>query len=374
MIKDLQTAEQYSKQKQLVDTVRNSIFPKSNDAQLMLYFHKCQTMGVHPLDGMIHPSIYKGKDGEPDKVVFVTSIDVLRSRSADLDDGMDEAEFGEEISQEFTNNENQKDVVMVPEFCKVKVYKKGVDRPYIGTARWREFYPGEKRGHQYRQKPYLMLQKCAEAQARRLAFPKELDKLYTAEEMEATTAMLADISVKTSNKPVVSPDDVTDVSQKQNEALPGQIVQDVAIKNGTGKKGPWTKYGVKINDEFYGTFDKQLGDLALNLKGKKVQFTWKQDGQYKTLESIAAWVAPVAAQKPAETKQQEPQPSVPQVNGQEEYEAFVNSLMHQTGLNDESLNGKLLAELTIQDWRKVNPEEQSMVIDFLTDLKETAGA
>ena len=192
--------------------------------------------------------------------------------------------------------------------------------------------------------------------------------------MEATTAMLADISVKTSNKPVVSPDDVTDVSQKQNEALPGQIVQDVAIKNGTGKKGPWTKYGVNINDEFYGTFDKQLGDLALNLKGKKVQFTWKQDGQYKTLESIAAWVAPVAAQKPAETKQQEPQPSVPQVNGQEEYEAFVNSLMHQTGLNDESLNGKLLAELTIQDWRKVNPEEQSMVIGFLTDLKETAGA
>lgn len=39
-----------------VQTVKDTIFKGANDAELQLYFHKCLSVGCHPLDGLIHPS------------------------------------------------------------------------------------------------------------------------------------------------------------------------------------------------------------------------------------------------------------------------------------------------------------------------------
>jgi len=70
-----------------------------------------------------------------------------------------------------------------PEYATVSVYKKGIDRPITGTARWSEFYPGEKQGFMWRKMPFHMLSKCAEVWALRKAFPKRLSGLYIPEEM-----------------------------------------------------------------------------------------------------------------------------------------------------------------------------------------------
>ena len=157
----LQTAEDYSKQQMVVDTVKKSVFPTATDAELMLFFHKCQTVGVHPLDGLIHPLKFNSPEGP--KVSFIVSIDLLRSRSDRPEyDGMDAPEYTGQMIINFNGED-----IEVPEMATVKIYRKDRSRPFVGTARWKEFYPGDKKGHQWRNKPYLMLAKCAEAQARR---------------------------------------------------------------------------------------------------------------------------------------------------------------------------------------------------------------
>lgn len=200
----LQSAEDYSKTKAIVDTVKKAVFPGAADAELMLFFHKCQTVGVHPLAGMIHPLKFRQQDGTF-KVSFIVSIDLLRSRSDKPEyDGVDEPEYEGKMVITYDGQD-----IEVPEQAKVKVYRKDRSRPFVGIARWTEFYPGDKKGHQWRQKPYLMLAKCAEAQARRQAFPQELDKLYTAEELEKTTSIMANIEPPKSTKPAVKPEDIT---------------------------------------------------------------------------------------------------------------------------------------------------------------------
>ena len=173
----------------MMQVVRNTIFKNATNEELALFFHICKSNNVSPLDRLLFPSVYNDAAGNR-TVVVVTSIDLMRSRSVDtqLDDGVDEPEYSLET---ITFQDEKKNDFIVPEWCKVRVYKKGVDRPYVGTARWVEFYPGEKRGHMWRKMPMIMLAKCAEAQARRLAFPKELSKLYEESEMMQATEMLA---------------------------------------------------------------------------------------------------------------------------------------------------------------------------------------
>lgn len=68
------------------------------------------------------------------------------------------------------------------------------------------------------------------------------------------------------------------------------IVEVVSVKTGKSAKGPYTKFGIKIGDEWYGTFDSKIGATAESLKGIEVHLTWKQDGNYKTCEGIVpAW-------------------------------------------------------------------------------------
>ncbi len=62
----------------------------------------------------------------------------------------------------------------------------------------------------------------------------------------------------------------------------------VSVKNGEGAKGPWTKTGIKHGEEWYGTFDADMGKLAVAAKEAKtaVALTWKMDGQYKTIVTL----------------------------------------------------------------------------------------
>lgn len=77
-----------------------------------------------------------------------------------------------------------------PEAATVTVYKivQGVRCPFTATARWEEYFPGEKMGFMWKAKPFLMLSKCAEALALRKAFPGDLSGLYVEEEMAQADA------------------------------------------------------------------------------------------------------------------------------------------------------------------------------------------
>jgi phage recombination protein Bet len=161
------TTEQYALVKSVI------MFPGATDNEMALFIFHCQRLGIHPLDKMIHPVKYGGDDP---KMVFISSIDYFRSAAEETDeyDGQDEPEF------EGTCEQNPD----WPELARVRIYRKGFSRPFIGIARWKEFYPGDKKGAMWRKMPHNMLAKCAESQAFRKAFPKKFNEMFTPEEME----------------------------------------------------------------------------------------------------------------------------------------------------------------------------------------------
>lgn len=73
-----------------------------------------------------------------------------------------------------------------PAEAMVTVYKivEGVRCPFTATARWTEYYPGEKLGFMWHSKPHIMLGKCAEALALRKAFPNIIQGFYESAEMD----------------------------------------------------------------------------------------------------------------------------------------------------------------------------------------------
>lgn len=86
-----------------------------------------------------------------------------------------------------------------PKRATVSVWKMvaGQRCPFTASARWDQYYPGDKQGMMWKKMPHLMLGKCAEALALRKAFPAELAGLYTADEMAQADREPADAPPKT---------------------------------------------------------------------------------------------------------------------------------------------------------------------------------
>ena len=365
----LQTAEDYSKQQMVVDTVKKSVFPTATDAELMLFFHKCQTVGVHPLDGLIHPLKFNSPEGP--KVSFIVSIDLLRSRSDRPEyDGMDAPEYTGQMIINFNGED-----IEVPEMATVKIYRKDRSRPFVGTARWKEFYPGDKKGHQWRNKPYLMLAKCAEAQARRQAFPQELDKLYTAEELEKTTEMMANITTRTGSKPDVSADDISGDFSNQNTAVGKPTEEQIqALKLISSKQVGFFLGLCKKNNVDPAAVCAYCGIASLDYltwdnknpkNSKRIQETIEKKPEFFQKYK------PV--QKPAPKREQvQPTEETPAVMDQEQFEVEINSFIG-IGYTESDLNEDLSMMGIEGGIKNVPVERQQEVLDMLKS-REQAGA
>jgi hypothetical protein len=65
------------------------------------------------------------------------------------------------------------------------------------------------------------------------------------------------------------------------------LIEAVSTKTGTKKNGQhWTRYGVKINGVFYGTFSETLGTHCQELQGSEVDFVYTTDGKYEELVAV----------------------------------------------------------------------------------------
>jgi len=147
--------------------IQTTIAPGATQDELALFLYDNQRRGVHPLDKMIHFTKRGGK------YVPVTSIDFMRSRASATGQyaGSDDAVFDDDSN---------------PTRATITVYRLvgGVRCPFTSTARMSEYRPASGQDHMWRKMPCTMLGKCAEALSLRKAFPQELDKLYTREEMD----------------------------------------------------------------------------------------------------------------------------------------------------------------------------------------------
>jgi phage recombination protein Bet len=155
-----------------VKIARDTVAKGLDDNQFAVYLYNCQRQGVHPLDGLIVP-VLRTDDGQK-KLTFVTTVDLLRSRAAETDDyaGSDDPVFEYD-----TENKPIAATVTIWKF----VHEEKCS--FTATARYDEYYPGEKQGFMWRSKPHIMLGKCAEGLAIRKAFPKQLAGLYLEEEL-----------------------------------------------------------------------------------------------------------------------------------------------------------------------------------------------
>ena len=156
-----------------LDLIRHTVAKDATPDELKLYLYDCARQGVHPLDKLIHFTKRKGK------YTPITSIDLMRMRAADTGEyaGNDQAEFfGTPRQAGFKAT------------ARVWRLVSGQRVPFTRDARWEEYCPpsgttGEGDA-MWRKMPHIMLAKCAEAQALRAGFPRQLHGLYAAEEME----------------------------------------------------------------------------------------------------------------------------------------------------------------------------------------------
>ena len=103
--------------------------------------------------------------------------------------------------------------------------------------------------------------------------------------------LLAVLGLATAEDPDGMPEPRTPIQQPQakTNGKPEPLtvrgnIEDVTVKTGTGPKGAWTKYGVKIAGQVYGSFDSKIGELAQ--EGNEVVVSYTSDGRFNTIVEL----------------------------------------------------------------------------------------
>ncbi len=163
--------QQFSREQ--VDLIKRTVAKDATDAELELFLHHSQKLGLDPLAKQIYFTKRKNYKTNQDTVTILVAIDGYRliADRTGLYAGNDDPVFTEDDKG--------------PLKATVTIYKLvgGVRCAFTASARWSQYYPGEKLGFMWDKMPHLMLGKCAEGLALRKAFPAELSGTYTPEEM-----------------------------------------------------------------------------------------------------------------------------------------------------------------------------------------------
>jgi len=193
--KEIAPADAFGKlNRSQITLIKSTIAKGASDDELRLFIQVCKGANLNPfLKQVFLVPRWDSKEGKEVRAIQV-SIDGFRAiaESSNAYAGNDDPIFDGE--SEITFGKEKKSTVKVPEKATVTVWKfvEGQRYGFTATARWSEYYPGEKMGFQWHVRPYLMLGKCAEALALRKAFPKLLSGMYAQEEMEKGTPEATD--------------------------------------------------------------------------------------------------------------------------------------------------------------------------------------
>ena len=167
-MKVIETTELITFSKPQLDLIRNTVAPSLNAEEFKLYIAIAQRRGLDPILNQIDAIKISGK------LTFLVRIDGLRLIAARTGAyaGRDKADF--EYQGKAPN--------VIPTKCHIKIYRMvgGVRCAFTSTANFNEY---KRNTPIWKEKPEVMLAKCAEAQALRAAFPGELSGLYSHDEM-----------------------------------------------------------------------------------------------------------------------------------------------------------------------------------------------
>jgi phage recombination protein Bet len=157
-----------------VDLLQRTVCKDHTPDEIQLFIQYCQAKGMDPFGREIYSIKRK------DRITFQIGIDALRMKAEETGtyNGQETlwcAEDGKWVDVWVS--------ALPPYAAKVSVFRKGIDKPFVGIALWTEYKPADN-DFIWKKMPSNQLAKCAEAIALRKAFPRKLGGLYAAEEME----------------------------------------------------------------------------------------------------------------------------------------------------------------------------------------------
>jgi phage recombination protein Bet len=181
----------------IVMALKESLYPDATDSEFMMIIAYCKAKKIDPVLKAVHlvPMSVKTDKKWPDgktiykkKKVIMPGIALYRIDAAKsgLYAGMDEPEFGEDITEKIGEI-----TITYPKWCKVTV-KKLIGNTIVNFTAieyWKENYAAisdydPTPNRTWTKRPYGQLAKCSEAQALRKGFPDIVGQDYTYEEME----------------------------------------------------------------------------------------------------------------------------------------------------------------------------------------------
>lgn len=169
-----------------VGLIKNHVAKGASDEELKFCLAVARRRKLDPFKGQIWFVKRRDKTAEGGaRWIPMTSIDgLLHLAARDHKDfgSSDEPEFGpmKEVKWSYFEKSGK---FMAPEWARVSCWKKGATRPTVCTVYWDEIYPDAGASPMVREKPRLMLAKCALAQVTRRAYP-DTGGLYIPEEFQ----------------------------------------------------------------------------------------------------------------------------------------------------------------------------------------------
>lgn len=155
-----------------IELIKTQIAPTATQEEFELFIMMAYRTRLDPLMKQLYFIKYEGRNGNPDKVSYVTSIDSYRIIAARTHEmaGTDEPRFEYDKSGRLTH-------------CSITVYRmvQGQRCPFSAKVKFLEYTTNK---NLWTSKPETMLAKVAEAHALRKAFPNDLSGIYTQEEMD----------------------------------------------------------------------------------------------------------------------------------------------------------------------------------------------
>lgn len=187
-----------------IKLITRTVAKGATQDELAMFLNVCKRAGLDPFTKQIH--MVKRKDS----VTIQVGIDGFRSiaeRSGTLA-GIEDVVYDDESAK-------------FPKQATVTVYRMvaGKRVPFTASARWEEYFPGDKLGFMWKKMPYLMLGKCAEALALRKAFPADLSGLYTEDEMHQ--AGVTDVEPESPKK--------TKETKKKDDEIAARMQSDAKV-------------------------------------------------------------------------------------------------------------------------------------------------
>jgi len=163
-----------------IDLVKRQIAKGASDDELALFIEVAKQHNLNPFKREIY--LVKRFDTKTNTQIATPQVGIdgfrLKAERSGAYAGNDDPVFSGEQKSSNGRTYPASASVIVRKIVQGKVFE------FTASARWSEYFPGEKMGFMWTMKPYLMLGKCAEALALRKAFPGELNGLYIDEEME----------------------------------------------------------------------------------------------------------------------------------------------------------------------------------------------